>query len=139
MRPRKRRCRPADLARLFLGKAADKPPQACVDRLVAAMTKPPVGAATGNFTTLLDTSTSPLCATYLILSSKQFAAANSASGGKFLGDVEKQFAPQALSLLKAIARQNGTSAGTGGSTNLTAKCLTSKLLSVASEYGALTE
>ena len=129
----------ADLARLFLGKAADQPPQACVNKLVSAMAKPPVGAAADEFTDLLDTSTSPLCATYLILSSKQFAAANSASGGKLLGDAEKQFAPQALSLLKAIAQQNGTSTGTGGSTSLTAKGLTSKLLSVASEYGALTQ
>jgi len=129
----------ADLARLFLGRAADQPPQACVDKLVAIMGKPPVGAAADDFTTVLDTSTSPLCATYLILSSKQFAAANSASGGKLLADAEKQFAPQALSLLKAIAQQNGTGTGTGGSTSLTAKALTSKLLSVASEYGALTQ
>src|SRR5579864_7673747 len=84
----------ADLARLFLGKAADQPPQACVDKLVTAMAKPPDGAA-ADFTKLLDTSASPLCATYLILSSKQFAAANSASGGKLLADAEKQFAPQA--------------------------------------------
>jgi len=129
----------ADLARLFLGKAADQPPQACVDRLVAAMAKPPVGGAADDFTLLLDTSTSPLCATYLILSSEQFAAANSASGGRLLADAEKQFAPQALSRLKAIAQQNGTSTGTGGSTSLTVKGLTSRLLSVASEYGALTQ
>jgi hypothetical protein len=129
----------ADLARLFLGKAADTPPQACVNKIVTAMANPPVGAAADEFTKLLDSSTSPLCATYLILSSKQFAAANSASGGKLLADAEKQFAPQALSLLKAIAQQNGTSAGTGGSTSLTTKGLTSKLLSVASEYGALTQ
>jgi hypothetical protein len=129
----------ADLGRLFLGKAADKPPQACVDKLVAAMANPPHGGAADDFTKLLDTSTSPLCATYLILSSKQFEAANSASGGKLLADAEKTFAPQALSLLKAIAQQNGTGTGTGGSTSLTAKGLTSKLLSVASEYGALTQ
>lgn len=129
----------ADLGRLFLGKAADKPPQVCVNKLVAAMAMPPAGGAADEFTKMLDTSTSPLCATYLILSSKQFAAANSASGGKLLSDAEKQFAPQALSRLKAIAQQNGTSTGTGGSTSLTAKGLTSKLLSVASEYGALTQ
>lgn len=129
----------ADLARLFLGRAADQPPQACVDKLVAIIAKPPVDGAADDFTTLLDTSTSPLCATYLILSSRQFAAANSASGGKLLADAENKFAPQALSLLKAIAQQNGTSTGTGGSTSLTAKGLTSKLLSVASEYGALTQ
>jgi hypothetical protein len=129
----------ADLARLFLGKAADKPPQACVDKLEAAMKTPPVGAAADDFTKLLDTSTNPLCATFLILSSKQFAAAQHASGGELLADAEKQFVPQALSVLKAIAQQNGASTGTGGSTNLTATGLTSKLFSVASEYGALTE
>jgi hypothetical protein len=128
-----------DLARLFLGKAADKPPQACIDRLAAAMSNSPAEGAADDFTKLLDTSRSPLCATYLILSSKQFAVANSASGGKLLADAERQFAPQALSFLKAIAQQNGTSTGTGGSTSLAAKGLTSKLLSVASEYGALTQ
>jgi hypothetical protein len=56
----------ADLARLFLGKAADTPPQACVNKIVTAMANPPVGAAADEFTKLLDSSTSPLCATYLI-------------------------------------------------------------------------
>lgn len=37
------------------------------------------------------------------------------------------------------AQQNGSSSGSGGSTNLVSKSLTSEVLSVASEYGALTE
>lgn len=129
----------ADAARLFLGKAADKPPQACVIKLEEAMKTPPAAGAADDLTKLLDTSTSPLCATFLILSSKQFAAAQQANGDAFLADIKKQFVPQALSVLKAVAQQNGASTGTGGSTQLTSTGLTSKLLSIASEYGALTE
>ena len=46
---------------------------------------------------------------------------------------------EALPILKNIAQQEGSSTGTGGSTSVTSKGLTSKVLSVASEYGALTQ
>jgi hypothetical protein len=41
--------------------------------------------------------------------------------------------------LKAAFQQNGSSSGTGGSTNLVSKGATAELLAVAANYGALTE
>jgi hypothetical protein len=49
--------------------------------------------------------------------------------------------PSFLKLLENLRtdKQSGASAGTGGSTNLVSKGTTAKILSVAAEYGALTE
>ena len=49
--------------------------------------------------------------------------------------------PSFLRLLETrrTDKQSGASAGTGGSTNLVSKGTTAKILSVAAEYGALTE
>ena len=49
--------------------------------------------------------------------------------------------PSFLRLLETLRtdKQSGASAGTGGSTNLVSKGTTAKILSVAAEYGALTE
>ena len=41
--------------------------------------------------------------------------------------------------IKAAFQQNGASVGSGGSTNVVSKGITANILSVASEYGALTE
>lgn len=128
-----------DLARLFLGKAADRPPKACVNAIHAAMADRVPASRKLKFSKLLDPNSSPLCGSYLILSSSQFAMADTASRGELLKDVEQQFAAKALGTLKAVAQQEGSSTGTGGSTSLTAKGLSSKLLSIASEYGALTQ
>lgn len=46
---------------------------------------------------------------------------------------------QMASQIKAAFQQNGSSSGTAGSTNLTSKGTTAQLLSLAAEYGALTE
>jgi hypothetical protein len=46
---------------------------------------------------------------------------------------------QIESQIKAAFQQNGSSTGTGGSTNLVSKGITAQLLSLAAEYGALTE
>jgi hypothetical protein len=129
----------ADLARLFLGRAADKPPQACVDKIAEAMHASDEPSRRLAFSYLLNPNTSPLCGSYLILSSTQFANANTASRGELLKAVDQQFGAKALGALKAVAQQEGSSTGTGGSTSLTAKGLSSKLLSVATEYGALTQ
>jgi hypothetical protein len=130
----------ADIARMLMGRASSEPPQACIKRLANAITNPSAVSGQGDpFADLLDAGTSPLCATYLILSSRQFAQANTASGGKLLAAAEEKFEGEALKTLKAVAQQNGSSTGTGGSTSLTSKGMTSKLLSIASEYGALTE
>ena len=49
--------------------------------------------------------------------------------------------PSFLKLLETLRtdKQSGASAGTGGSTNLVSKGTTAKILSVAAEYGALTQ
>ena len=84
---------------------------------------------------------SPLCATYLALSSpqfKQFAAQTRTSTAKsLLSDPAIQAA--AIKALKYLSQQTGSSVGTGGSTNLASKGVTSQFLSLASEFGALTE
>lgn len=129
----------ADLARLFLGRAAEKPPKACADKVAEAMHAPDDASRQIAFSYLLNPNTSPLCGSYLILSSTQFAKANTASRGGLLKAVEQQFGTKALGELKAVAQQTGSSSGTGSSTSLTAKGLSSKLLSVAAEYGALTQ
>jgi hypothetical protein len=46
---------------------------------------------------------------------------------------------QIASQIKAAFQQNGSSSGTAGTTNLTSKGTTAQLLSLAGEYGALTE
>jgi hypothetical protein len=46
---------------------------------------------------------------------------------------------QIASQIKAAFQQNGSSSGTAGSTNLTSKGTSAQLLSLAAEYGALTE
>jgi hypothetical protein len=46
---------------------------------------------------------------------------------------------QIASQIKAAFQQNGSSSGTAGSTSLTSKGTTAQLLSLAAEYGALTE
>ena len=129
----------ADLARLFLGKASDKPPQACVHGLSTAMAIHDEADRKRQFSYILSPNTSPLCGSYLILSSTQFEKANTASRGKLLKAVEQKFGGEALGALKAVAQQEGSSVGTGASTSLTAKGLSSKLLSLATEYGALTQ
>src|ERR1017187_6242805 len=80
----------ADLARLFLGRAANKPPQACWNAIGQAMQKADDHSRQLAFSNLLDPNISPLCGTYLILSSTQFARANTASRGALLKSVEQK-------------------------------------------------
>ena len=54
-------------------------------------------------------------------------------------ELNKQNLIQIESQIKAAFQQNGSSSGTAGSTNLTSKGTTAQLLSLAAEYGALTE
>lgn len=129
----------ADLVRMLLGAAADRPPKVCVDRIGDAVNQRDEGQREKDFNELLSPANNPLCASYLIISSSQFQKVNTASGGALLKNLEKRFGLKALGTLKSVAQQEGSSTGTGGSTSLTAKGLSSKLLSVATEYGALTQ
>jgi hypothetical protein len=80
-----------------------------------------------------------LCSTYLVLSSKQYAAANAGARHSLPESTRRQIDELLAHAIKAVAQQEGSSSGTGGSTNLTSKGIAAKFLSLASEYGALTE
>jgi hypothetical protein len=109
--------------------AAKKVPDVCVAEILA------------NPERTLGFGSSQLCATYLVLISPQYKAYakinREATAQTLLENPVVQSA--AIAELKSLSQQTGSSAGTGGSTNLTAKGLTSQFLSLASEYGALTE
>jgi hypothetical protein len=49
------------------------------------------------------------------------------------------YTESSIAKVKAAFQQNGSSSGSGGSTNVVSKGIAAKVLSVASEYGALTE
>ncbi len=119
--------------------ASEKPPSACIELIVAdaktAVTAPAPHLLENHLSFLQD----QLCTTYLILSSDQFKAAIKANGARALGLTREDIEQIAVRKLKAMSQQDGSSSGTGGSTNLTSKGMTSKVLSVASEYGALTQ
>jgi hypothetical protein len=124
---------------LSIAMASGKPPTACVQSIVSDAKT----AASQSNPNLLKNHLSflqdQLCTTYLILSSDQFKAAVKGNRTLALGLSEDEIEKIAVKKLKSMAQQEGSSSGTGGSTNLTSKGLASKILSVASEYGALTQ
>jgi len=139
---------------LSLAMASGKPPSFCVALITAdakvaasqvesATTADAKAAALKAGASFLENHLSflqdQLCTTYLILSSDQFKAAIRGSRSQALGLTEQDIEKAAVKKLKAMSQQDGASSGTGGSTNLTSKGLTSKVLSIASEYGALTQ
>jgi hypothetical protein len=75
----------------------------------------------------------------LLLSTPQFQRAVAGARAQLPILTENDLVKYAAKKLKAIAQQSGSGAGTEGSTNVTSKGLASKVLSIASEYGALTE
>jgi hypothetical protein len=124
---------------LSLAMAAGRPPSSCIE-LVARDARTAVSQSDpmlleNHLSFLQD----QLCTTYLILSSDQFKIAIKGNRARALGLTREDIEKIAVKKLKAMAQQSGASSGTGGSTNLTSKGLTSKVLSVASEYGALTQ
>jgi hypothetical protein len=84
---------------------------------------------------LLHPGQEPVCATWLLLRSRKFSEYREKAVHAALSQAESA----ALAQLKTFAQQEGSSSGTGGSTSLTAKGLSSKVLSIATEYGALTQ
>jgi hypothetical protein len=128
----------SDVVILSIASADKMPPPVCLKRLLEA-TKQSTQSNLAPLKDFLSFNTDQLCPTYLMLSSSQFIAANSYSRGQLLPFAKSVIENEALKKLKAYAHQSGSSSGTGGSTSVTAKGLSSKLLSIASEYGALTE
>src|SRR5579872_5389372 len=103
----------------YLGSVTKNPPSACHDRF---LTEAKDAVSRNNAIPLvnfLSFGTDAPCATYLLLSSDQFQAIRTSLGGKTIQAVEQDIEHLAEKRLKAIAQQNGSSSGTGGSTNLT--------------------
>jgi hypothetical protein len=128
----------SDVVILSIASADKVPPPVCAKALIEASKL----ATENNLQPLLNFlsfNTDQLCAAYLMLSSKQFIAANTYSRGGLLPFVKSAVENEAIKELKAYAQQSGSSSGTGGSTSATSKGLSSKLLSIASEYGALSQ
>jgi hypothetical protein len=115
---------------LALALSAGKPPQVCVDKI-------------NRGENVLGLNGDQFCPLYLILTSRQYQAAsryvrNQAFAQAFT-QLQKRVDTVLANEVKKISGQTGSSSGTGGSTNLTSKGIAAKFLSVASEYGALTE
>ena len=125
----------SELAQLYLSAPTGKPPSICVEHVIAAARAAHGSTSRVSIKNILSIGVEPLCVDWLILSSDQFQSARKADVTPLLEQAEKA----AITQVKSLAQQEGSSVSTGGSTNLTAKTLTSKVLSIATEYGALTQ
>jgi hypothetical protein len=126
---------------LALALTAGKPPQLCVNKIKELFNEDK--KANDKLNTRLMRILSPrgnaFCADYLLLNSSQYHAASRYVKNKDLADLEKKIELQILKQIKKMSQQTGSSSGTGGSTNLASKGIAANVLSIASEYGALTE
>ena len=132
------------IPRLAIVSAAGNPPEQCVDKIRTAareFAQAKNDQAIPSLDKLLTLSSSQLCSTYLILSSTPYQAASRAARGQLLSINEANIAlfKDFTREVKALGQQEGSSSGTGGSTNLVSKGVAAKFISIASEYGALTQ
>jgi hypothetical protein len=90
---------------------------------------------------MLDFLDDQLCTTYLILSSDQYRNASKAARSRLVPLLlqDTQLQQGALKEYKTLSQQTGSSSGTGGTTSLVSKGAAARVLSLASEYGAVTE
>jgi hypothetical protein len=123
----------------YFGTAAKAPPAACHAKFAYEAGQAVANKSPIPLIDFLSFNTDPACATYLLLSSKQVQQVQASLGAKTVAAIEQQIEQLAAKQVKAMSQQNGSSSGSGGSTNLTSKGLSAKILSIASEYGALTE
>jgi DNA-binding transcriptional ArsR family regulator len=114
-------------------------PQQCKDKITKAAKAFRDSGSDQQIRKVFDFMSNQLCSIYLVLSSKQYTAAHSASLHSLPEPTRRQIDELLAHAIKAVAQQEGSSVGTGGSTNLTSKGIAAKFLSLASEYGALTE
>lgn len=115
------------------------PPRQCGDKIANAVQAFRQSGSDQNIRELFDFMGNQLCSIYLVLSSKQYTTANAAASNPLPAATRRQIYDLLTRSIKAVAQQEGSSVGTGGSTNLTSKGIAAKFLSLASEYGALTE
>jgi hypothetical protein len=126
---------------LALALTAGKPPQVCVDEIKKRFAEDRQ-AGDRKMTKLqgiLAFRGDAFCADYLVLNSMQYKAASQYVKDQAFAQLQKKVETQIVTEIKTMSEQTGSGSGTGGSTNLTSKGVASKFLSVASEYGALTE
>ena len=100
--------------------------QTCASVVMTVATAARESGNDGDLTDQLNFNTGTACLVGLILKAESDILA-------------KQSFAQIASEIKAAFQQNGSSTGTGGSTNLVSKGITAQILSLAAEYGALTE
>ena len=124
-----------DLAGAYFTAPTGQPPKQCVDDVLAAVATSRTRHSAVPMRNILSVGTEPLCVDWLILSSNQYQKARSADVQPLVAQAEKA----AIAQVKTYAQQEGSNSGSGGSTSLTAKGLSSKILSIATEYGALTQ
>jgi hypothetical protein len=126
---------PEDNVELASALAGPNPPPQCITRIREAVKEFQSNHSDNGIRKLLDFNSDQLCPTYLLLTSDQYlAAAKSVADGP-----TKVLFARLIQAAKTISQQTGSSAGTGGTTNLVSKGVAAKFISIASEYGALTQ
>src|ERR1700722_941938 len=115
--------------------ATSQPPPQCVTKIKEAVKEYQQTHSDHAIRQLLDFNSNQLCTTYLLLTSRQYIAAADATKE----DASSVLFQRLIQTAKSMSQQTGSSVGTGGSTNLTSKGVAAKFISLASEYGALTQ
>jgi hypothetical protein len=120
---------------------AGDPPEQCVNKMREADDNFKATGKDDAIRKLFDFKGNQLCMTYLVMSSDQYSKAISGARSQLRTIHEAQVALllHIAKEVKAVSQQEGSSAGSGGSTNLASKGIAAKFLSLASEYGALTQ
>jgi hypothetical protein len=120
---------------------AGNPPEQCVDKLLDGVKAYRSSHDVDKLRQTLEVLKNTVCGVYLLLNSKQYIAASANARQQLLSinQVQLQRIAQITKEVKAIAQQDGASSGAGGSTSLTSKGVAAKFLSLASEYGALSQ
>ncbi len=129
----------AQVSALALSVGSGSPPPACVDALKQAAATARTTNSASTLQSLISFDRGQICPTWLLLSSDQYRAAVQEAQAQAKNALPSQVEQLALKQFKAMSQQNGASVGTSGGTNLTSKGMASKVLSLATQYGALTQ
>jgi hypothetical protein len=115
--------------------ANSQPPPQCVNKLKEAVKVYQQTHSDQAIRQLLDFNSNQLCTTYLLLTSDQYVNAAQAT----MQNPASVLFERLIQVAKTMSQQTGSSVGTGGTTNLVSKGVAAKFISLASEYGALTQ
>jgi hypothetical protein len=127
------------LAQISAISATTGVPTACISRLNAVQTSGQIDQVA--LRKVIDFKSDQLCSLYLVLASSQYQNASKAASKELLGALLSSPGVQQAVIkdYKTLSQQTGSSSGTGGTTNLVSKGAAARILSFASEYGAVTE